>query len=244
MGIFKKRVEKEKPETSELNNQDRLKNILYGAKDILSHGYKDKYDLHPIFSYIKILTDKIVFSYTVETLALDKDNHTLMYDLNGLMFDFEELDKNGITGYKMIRDNKNEVSLTLVDCPVIVSPWSRQRLTDAVCDIGGESCAWTQDKKNHFFNLCYPLGVCFVYQGNHSILSGKVKGDGVITIAPGIMNLTPLYDTIYFDGDYYRKRSDDEIIAKALNFEFGCVFEIGRRILEYEICFKGLKISE
>jgi len=55
-----------------------------------------------------------------------------------------------------------------------------------------------------------------------------------------VVNLAPLYELLIFDGTYYRLKRTEEIAGKALSFEFGCIFEIGRLLNERGIYFHDL----
>ena len=55
-----------------------------------------------------------------------------------------------------------------------------------------------------------------------------------------IGNIPEIYDCIKFDGDNYIRIDDNVVLAPALNFELGCIFEIGRMMHESDVCFKDL----
>lgn len=73
--------------------------------------------------------------------------------------------------------------------------------------------------------------MAIVYNGNHSILSGILKGEGVIQ-ANQTYDLEPTYDYMYFDGVYFRNKDNDEVIYKVRRFEIGILYEIGRLLAE------------
>lgn len=83
------------------------------------------------------------------------------------------------------------------------------------------------------------IGLTYVHNGNHSVNSGIIKADGYLEFDPNATNchaydLTPLYDELYYDGEFFRYRNDHEISEQAA-FEYGCLFEIGRILNEYRI---------
>ena len=77
----------------------------------------------------------------------------------------------------------------------------------------------------------YPIGLTIVYNGNHSSLSGILKGEGTIQ-ANQTYDLVPTYDYMYFDGIYFRNKINDEKLYKVERFEIGALYEIGRLLAE------------
>lgn len=63
-----------------------------------------------------------------------------------------------------------------------------------------------------------PIGATFVYNGNHSNLSGIVKREDVIH-STEMVNLASLYERIKFDGVYYRDVDSNQVIQEVKNFE-------------------------
>ena len=70
-----------------------------------------------------------------------------------------------------------------------------------------------------------------IYNGNHSTLSGILKGEGTIQ-ANQTYDLVPTYDYMYFDGIYFRNKMNDEKLYKVARFEIGALYEIGRILAE------------
>ena len=77
----------------------------------------------------------------------------------------------------------------------------------------------------------YPIGLTIVYNGNHSTLSGILKGEGTIQ-ANQTYDLVPTYAYMYFDGIYFRNKMNDEKLYKVARFEIGALYEIGRILAE------------
>lgn len=95
--------------------------------------------------------------------------------------------------------------------------------------------------------LIMPIGVTFFTGGIHSAFVGAYKRDGVIHIRQGeqhgrynAIDISDMYNYIYFDGTYYRFIYDDSKAALATNYDFGCIFEIGRHFYELDISFNGI----
>jgi hypothetical protein len=76
-----------------------------------------------------------------------------------------------------------------------------------------------------------PFGIAWVGGGNHSIMTGIVRGEGQIT-TDLVYDLSELFSLVRFDGTSFIRLSDGEEIAFVKDFEFGAIFEIGRLIHE------------
>ena len=77
------------------------------------------------------------------------------------------------------------------------------------------------------------------------ILSDKISLDcPAKCTAPQSKNHTcdipKIYDYIRFDGDNYIWKDGNIALTPALNFELGCIFEIGRMMHESGICLRDL----
>ena len=59
----------------------------------------------------------------------------------------------------------------------------------------------------------YPIGLTIVYNGNHSTLSGILKGEGTIQ-ANQTYDLVPTYDYMYFDGIYFKNKMNDGTVEE------------------------------
>jgi len=91
------------------------------------------------------------------------------------------------------------------------------------------------DKINHMAQYFYPLGITYVYNGNHSIFSGMNKGEGNIKVNT-LFDVSYLYKYFYFDGTYLNNRKTQE--KHKIYFEIGVLFEIGRLLLEHPEVFE------
>ena len=129
---------------------------------------------------------------------------------------------------------------------------NRDKIINNLVTVGTKDNKWKQNTSTgtdkHCFNLFLPIGVTDIYEGNHSVFSGIVKGVGELTFYPGDVNhgiydISYLYDKIYYDGYSYRTIKGNKIICSAL-FEYGCLFEIGRIINKANISFLKMKQNE
>ncbi len=118
---------------------------------------------------------------------------------------------------------------------VMAWPWNKDSFANVLGHIGPDKPGgeWMQDK-NHRPEVILPFGFAFLDGGNHSIMAGIVQGQGQLT-AKSVYDISGLLNHVYFDGVHYRRMDTDEVLSKALNFEFGAIFEIGRLMVKHGV---------
>ncbi|MBP3504975.1 MAG: hypothetical protein J6K43_01035 [Lachnospiraceae bacterium] len=133
--------------------------------------------------------------------------------------------------YRKIISESN-IDIDLSKDAVLVCAWNKERFVDALLNIGKNvGNSFEYHKINHMAIYVYPIGLTIVYNGNHSFLSGILKGEGTIQ-ANQTYDLVPTYDYMYFDGIYFRNKMNDEKLYKVRRFEIGALYEIGRILAE------------
>jgi len=235
--FFRKKVkEKEEMETQAITNTQKedFKNVLEFAKGLLD--YDDRYkefEKENIYYFIKMLTDKMKLIKTCEK-AEDLNIQKCFLENNAIIYD-------DITFSQFLKENiiETPIRFNLENTAVITAPWNCYRLQNNFIDIHKDK--WKQSDSNHYGALLLPMNLFIVENGNHSTFVGVVKHYGEFEInTPKSSNsnkaydLSKLYDYIYCDGEYYKRKSDESIIEPIKNFEFACIFEIGRYILLYK----------
>ncbi|ODP27438.1 hypothetical protein PTI45_03148 [Paenibacillus nuruki] len=218
-------------------------NMLATASSILTNAkpdqkaYLDSNYKHPIFSYIKILGLSIQTKY-ITNLAYGRERLPDL-ELNQFFKVFYNLTPDQ-TIWDIIQPTRNirnsEKKVKLNRDLVLPWPWHPLRFKNALIEIGehNPSGEWEQDSNNHNISVVQPMGVCFVNGGNHSIMAGVVKGEGMITDYE-IIDMTPLYALMYSDGVNYYRKDDNSIIQEVENVEFAAIFEIGRKLNKLNI---------
>ncbi|TKJ87220.1 hypothetical protein PaeCFBP13512_18535 [Paenibacillus sp. CFBP13512] len=249
---YRKKIEKQKflfevEKQKEIEEQKLLFNnmfaraifILENAKPDES-AYSDPDYKHPIFSYIKVLGLSIQTKYITNIIygrAPQRGPEFIEF------FNFFHL-FNGQTLWDIVEktkipsleeDVKLKKDVKLARDLILPCPWNHIKFTDALIKIGqhNTSKAWKQDS-NHDIYLMQPVGVCCVNSGNHSIMAGIVKGEGIITKYE-MIDIRPLYSLMYSDGVNYYRKADDTILEAVGNVEFAVIFEIGRKLNELNI---------
>lgn len=215
-----------------------LKNILDFAESLIEinpyQGQKlQKNDTNAVFSFIKLICDVINSKNALNVIRSKSDNETLILE-DDILF--------GDTVRKA--NSSSSVRVYLGKDPVISSPKDFGKMKFAFKTFGGNGIPWKEDKINQAYRLILPLGITFVEEGNHSVEVGIIKCEGTLDFDIyaknyKIIDISPLYQQIYFDGMYYRNISSNEIIEKT-EFEYGCLFEIGRLLsLQNAVGFKN-----
>ena len=149
------------------------------------------------------------------------------------------------SGYAHIDDNDtylcdvwiekeiSDVPISLAEYVVLPWPWNADRIVNCFSWIGTKERPWKFDESNHFVEIYFPFNIGFVSSGNHSLTTGIIKGQGVIERYK-LIDLSPVYNHIYCDGFYYRRKIDNIPIEKVNDKYIAAIFEIGRLMIEGE----------
>lgn len=217
----------------------KLKSILDVAQLIIDKSeISSDCSLHPIYRYINAIGSSVLQKLIMQLFTGQEVDH-----VDVLLFDLCRYIKSKNKTYNSdcvtIEDNE-KVKISLKDNLVIPIAWNIGRFETTITAIGTD-CGnpFEFQRLNHMSMLFLPIGVTIVYNGNHSILSGILKREGVIHPTE-IVNLASLFEKIRFDGMYYRDIETDQIIQAVENFELGAIYEIGRLLIKNDITFLGL----
>lgn len=214
----------------------KLMSILDIAQFILDKSeISGDYIVHPIYRYVNAIGSSVL-----QKLLLQLFTGTEVDSVDTLFFDLCRYIKSENKTYACdcITIEENEkIKISLKDNLVIPVAWNINRFETAITAIGTD-CGnpFEFQRLNHMSILFLPIGVTIVHNGNHSILSGIIKREGVIHPTE-IVNLAPLYEKIKFDGTYYRDIESNQVIQGVRNFELGAIYEIGRLLIKSDITF-------
>lgn len=254
MDIFQQIIRKLKIGSNEdigyTERKQKYENIMSFAETVILNDISVKGDLHPhereyyIFYVIKILTDKIVNDNVLNVISSNsgckEDGRKYQMIINLMV---ENNNTSAFSLFKTLIDkapnNNNKIIVNLSTAPIITEVWKSDKLV-SLLKLGTEEEPWKFISDKHMANIYLPIGLSLITDnGNHSIYIGILKNTGNITIdSEHIYNIENLLNYITFDGTYYRKQSDNSIICKAFNFEFGCILAIGKLILKYQIDYR------
>lgn len=116
-------------------------------------------------------------------------------------------------------------------------PWEQGRIINSLCELrpGGVGGEWRQDW-NHGVMLWLPLGVGWVFGGNHSITAGIIHAQGEVT-PEETYDISRVYKHVICDGVEYRRIHDNARIGLVPDLEMAAIFEIGRLIKKHRVVF-------
>lgn len=204
-----------------------LKSILRNAGPLIEKSNEKEVQKHPIYGMIRALSNYQLYGL-VKDLFEEKevpDIRQIMADIGIFLNDYE-------CQQHTLSLEDREIKTDLSSDAVLICAWSTERLIDCLkfigTNVGNPFCF---DSNNQWATYIMPIGVTIVWNGNHSTLTGILKGEGEIC-PKQVCNLKEVYERIYFDGSYYRKKTNNEIVYKAERFELGAIFEIGRLLIE------------
>lgn len=222
---------------------DDFESIIQLAKDVIANT--TVYQQHPIFDVVKILAQKSLALRLVSLISSRADfGEVDGFRYSSLLFRNScKVKGKCINEYIWGNPIESVTDINLSCDTVLPWAWSKGRLINSLTKIGEKKPwgEWQQMPVNHRVVLWLPMGLVWVHSGNHSISTGIIEGVGKIS-CEAILDISELYDYIYFDGAYFRSKEDNAIIQECLNFEFSCIFEIGRLIKNAGINYKNLQV--
>lgn len=229
------------PVVSSIRNKERLSNTLEFANSLLDRsGAGSFYGEDSLFMLVKILADKINCEQSLHVIQNPPAQSPI--DIESLFM--QKWDAKGaeqIQFYAKPVKIEKDLRISLSENAIIASTWSSDRISRRIKDAGTDKKPWEEDLGNHSVSLFLPIGLVISNNGNHSIFSGTVRRTGNLVIRPKsnheVYDISHLYDIIRFDGTHYIDIKTKKNIGKASNFEFGCIFEIGRLMVERNISY-------
>lgn len=216
-----------------ISKNEKMNQILQLANEIVN--YKETFareNNKPIFTYINAIGSSILQELMLQLFTGKEVTcaDELLIDIGININTFVS------TAYSLTYEERLNYPISLKDNLVIPCAWERSRFVNCLSDIGSdENNDFKYIYTEHESVLILPLGITIVEQGNHSILSGVLKREGIIYPSQ-IYDLTPFYKQQTFSGYSYKNQSNQKI-RKVKYFELGVLFEIGRILAEHNINF-------
>lgn len=227
----------------DLTDKEKFDYIISFAEEIINTPVAKNVKQHPILDFIRIIGRRVQSDYMGYLLYSGKSINELR-DLapREVLFNIYDsiLDENN--NYVKISDlikikYNNKPIINLSRDLVLPWPWHRNRIKDAILNIGeGRKFGkWKQDYDNHWLNVWIPMGIAWVGGGNHSITVGIVQGG---ELEPEYCSdISKLYKYIKCDGDNFIEIKSGRVISKVKSPEFAAIYEIGRMMVDKEISF-------
>ena len=205
------------------DNEWRLKSVLEIAEKL--------YSISQLKRLKRILTNAVMGRLTSELVSkcyeykISKRKLGYVDDLNEICRDLAFFLGEGYGKISYSKINNREIAVALKEDPIILRAWNYERLIRCLGFIGEDIITeklmfddedgiikyykkevpnyYVHDKLNHYANIIEPIGITILYNGNHSTLTGILKGEGIL-YPREVVDISQLYDNIYFDGNYYR----------------------------------------
>ncbi|MEB6038182.1 DUF6710 family protein [Staphylococcus nepalensis] len=234
------------------SDKEKLDNTLHYIKRALDEekmdsGRDDKiefnnggkyrqYNLeHSIFYIIKVFTDSLQYSNNVKVIRGDSANalDTFSDFLN------EAVKSKGFES--ITRCLKEKFTVYNSKSPILTKIWGDEKIIGSIMRIGmnvedietGNKRGFEQES-NHRSWYVYPMGITWVYNGNHSINAGMVKSEGSFTV-DGVLDISETYDRYFFDGSKLINSENGN--SRKMDFELGVLYEIGRIMMNHDELF-------
>lgn len=243
----RKESDKKKKQTEEFKITAKQ---LLDEKVATVKKYLEKGDYQSVNKYLRILSNYYTYNTAFDTL--NSDNNKWGKVINGKLCTIidkrfsHELVKNYVFNvhqddFVHYYSNYTNLSIEkptfrLHEHPILLFPWNKGRIVENIENINHHSSPLTRNRNldNYYF---YPMGLIECYGGNHSQFSALLENsDKHISEITQIVDVTSLYDEVYFDGQEFKRKSDNKWLYKAKNdFErlYGVYFEIGRVLKDY-----------
>ena len=226
------------------NNFDSIKRfsrlVLNQSMDFKKRNERlNEENEHPLIDVVRLIGRQLQSQY-LSTLLYQGDE-ALIPNLHPkeVLFDpSTKISKDGTTFEDVMREINTEKVISLNRDLVLPWSWKKSRLVTCIAQIGEgrPRGQWRQDYSNHYVDLWLPMGVAWVYGGNHSISAGIIQGKGKI-IPRYVYDISDVYDYVYCDGVNYFRKEDGSIISPVKNAEIAAIFEIGRIMTENSISY-------
>jgi len=221
--------------------KERLKRLLNFVENFgFDNRNFDNKCLLPVFSFIRMLSDRLYSERIIEVISKDSIRNESGYKSNAdfnlkyLITDFHKNDSG------LCKKISGQALIELAYHPVICNVWDGHKLLNTFNDYATINKPWEFSKGSHIAELYLPFGLTVVNTGNHSVSAGVLKREGTLQITDGkIYDLSPMYDKYRFDGINYLDNTD-KIAFKANSFEFGVIYETGRIIRRKGIKFLNI----
>lgn len=139
----------------------------------------------------------------------------------------------------------NTLHIDIALNPTLSFPWNFERLANSLSTIGSNiSQPFNYQESNHFNNtLIFPINLLIIGNGYHSSFSGIYDSTAILP-AHHVLDISPLYCDIYFDGIAYRHTKCHHILESPLNKSAGIIYEIGRLLTEQNLNLLSLYESK
>lgn len=241
--FFKKMLKEKKldPDPKYMGHIKTFESVLFNANAL-------SFIPSGVFKYINTLTKCINYNYAMSYHMDDKyKQHTtkfdsyseLFFNLNDVAISYEE---NNIKSINLIKSTNLDMTFHIPTSPIIETPFNCSRVGACNAILGSNMKVehinfmlagldykpnnWQQDP-NHQISLLMPFRILLVKSGNHSLFTGMLLEDAILTDNFKVYDFTELLSHTYTDGVFYYSKNNNRKIAKVTVPELAVIYKIG-----------------
>mgnify|MGYP000850276041 CR=1 FL=1 len=133
-------------------------------------------------------------------------------------------------GNEISLKEEKEIEIDLAADCVLTLPWNRGRLRNQIKNLFNNDFVYHSN--NHWAYYFPYLGLCYVYNGKHSVASGIVYKKGKIEAKQ--YDITKLFPHVYADGQNWYNSHTREKKGKLADFRLGIIFEVAKAKYQLE----------
>jgi len=221
-------------------------------------SYLDSKNFNAVNKYVHLLTQLENFEIARINLEIDKDysyhadngfnifdsvktdlkyDHDIDIDFVNIYYDVHE--KNA--SFYLRRGDIPIVgtpvpTFTIREIPILLNIWNKESITSNIASINNKNILRPDiSLYNHYI---YPLGIFVCICGNHRQFGAVLdNASGHMTTMNKLLDVSSLYNVVYFDGTYFKLNGRDSKVRLAINNRtsklLGILFEIGRLLKKY-----------
>jgi len=175
-----------------------------------------------IYDYIRALLYPTMYKYIYDCLtAPNNEAPTLNYED---FWPYENFTGN-LQSVSIAEKDKDKYLIKLNKDIIFTNPWNSKGIVSHLGNIG-HKVKFNEDVTNHWVVIFYPMRVCFVQNGKHSIAQGILTGEGVLH-ATSYIDLTEKLNLYSYDGFYWINEKTKKT-KHVYNHDFGLVWEVSK----------------
>ena len=158
--------------------KERLNSVLKTTHNLIKKNDIKDVRKNPVYSLIRAMSNYHLYDI-VRELYEDEE----VTDVQSIYKDIGEhlINSDKLNNSKSFELGESNINIDLSKDAILVCAWNKERFVNALLNIGQNvGNLFEYDKINHMATYIYPIGLTIVYNGNHSTLSGILKGEGTI----------------------------------------------------------------
>ena len=187
--------------------KERLNSVLKTTHNLIKKNDIKDVRKNPVYSLIRAMSNYHLYDIVRELYEDEEvtDVQSIYKDIGEYLINSDKLNNS-----KSFELGESNINIDLSKDAILVCAWNKERFVNALLNIGQNvGNLFEYDKINHMATYIYPIGLTIVYNGNHSTLSGILKGEGTIqkNISSNTMPVkkNPFPKNLYFSNSFFDK---------------------------------------